>query len=157
MKRIFHLALLLAALTLASCTTLRKTAATSGVETHVCQYPTVADLNVLPKVERTVTWGFVPFNLGQPSLEVRKGNLLAETIKEAGADILLEPQFVYSKRSYGQRTLTVTGYPAQFKDFRKATKDDLEALKVFVPAKERKVYSVSQSWVDKIRHSPKKR
>ena len=146
MKRIILLCMAATALLLSSCTTIRKTAATADVHTGVYQYPTVADLEVLPKVEQTVTWNFVPFNWGQPSLSVRRGNLMAETLKAAGADVLLEPQFVYTKRSFGERTLTVTGFPAKFKDFRKATPDDLKALHELLPANKRKVYNVAEPW-----------
>jgi len=145
MKRILYLSFVLTAL-LASCTTVRKTAATADVRAEVLQYPTVADLDVLPKVEQTVTWNFVPFNWGQPPLGVRKTNLQAEVIKNAGADVLLEPQFIFTKRSFGERTLTVTGYPAKFKDFRKATPEDIEALSKVLPPAERKVHKVSRPW-----------
>ncbi len=146
MKRILYLSLALTALLFASCTTVRKTASTSDIRTEVMQYPTVADLDVLPKVEQTITWNFVPFHWGQPSLDVRKTNLQAEVIKAAGADVLLESQFVFTKRSFGERTLTVTGYPAKFKNFRKATPEDLEALSKVIPAPQQKVYKVSRPW-----------
>ena len=87
MKRILYLSLALTALLFASCTTVRKTASTSDIRTEVMQYPTVADLDVLPKVEQTITWNFVPFHWGQPPLDVRKTNLQAEVIKAAGADV----------------------------------------------------------------------
>lgn len=146
MKRILYLSLALTALLFASCTTVRKTASTSDIRTEVMQYPTVADLDVLPKVEQTITWNFVPFHWGQPSLDVRKTNLQAEVIKAAGADVLLESQFVFTKRSFGERTLTVTGYPAKFKNFRKATPADIEALSKVLPAPQQKVYKVSRPW-----------
>ena len=146
MKRILYLSLALTALLFASCTTVRKTASTSDIRTEVMQYPTVADLDVLPKVEQTITWNFVPFHWGQPPLDVRKTNLQAEVIKAAGADVLLESQFVFTKRSFGERTLTVTGYPAKFKNFRKATPEDIEALSKVLPAQQQKVYKVSRPW-----------
>lgn len=146
MKRILYLSLALTALLFASCTTVRKTATTSDIKTQVMQYPTVADLDVLPKVEQTITWNFVPFHWGQSPLDVRKTNLQAEVIKAAGADVLLESQFVFTKRSFGERTLTVTGYPAKFKNFRKATPEDIEALSKVLPAQQQKVYKVSRPW-----------
>ena len=77
---------------------------------------------------------------------MRKTNLQAEVIKAAGADVLLESQFVFTKRSFGERTLTVTGYPAKFKNFRKATPEDIEALSKVLPAQQQKVYKVSRPW-----------
>lgn len=147
MKRNFILLLAGMALLATSCSTVRKSTSTSmAVESGVYQYPTVADLDVKPKVEKQIVWNFVPFNLGQPSLENRKQNLKADIIKENGADVLLEPQIVYTKKPYGERTLTITGYPATFKDFRKATEADLKALEIVIPAPQMKVYNVSQPW-----------
>lgn len=135
------------ALMATSCSTIKESTSTSMVvESGVYQYPTVADLDVKEKVEKQIVWDFIPFNIGQPSLENRKQNLQAEIIKENNADVLLEPQVVYTKKPYGQRTLTITGYPASFKDFRKASDKDLEALKVVVPAPQMKVYNVAQPW-----------
>lgn len=138
--------LLACAAALASCTVTQKTAVTAPVtDVSVRQYPTVADLEVKPqKVERTETWPFVPFNWGQPSVKVRKGNMVADLLAENGADVLLEPQTVFTKRFLGPRKLTVTGYAATFSNFRKATKEDLEALDMAVPAHEKTVYNVAQ-------------
>ncbi len=134
-----------------ACTTIRKsTSTTLAIDSGVMQYPTVADLDVHEKVETTISWGFVPFNWGQPPLQQRQDNLTADIIKSKGADVLLEPQVVYTKEPYGARTLTITGYPATFKNFRKATSEDLEALKVVTPPHEKKVYRVSQPWYKKI-------
>lgn len=136
---------------MSACTTMRQsTSTTLGIDSNVYQYPTVADLDVHEKVETTVTWGFVPFNWGQPPLQQRKDNLTADIVKNNGADVLLEPQIVYTKQPYGTRTLTITGYPASFKNFRKATSEDLEALKVVTPAQETKVHRVSMPWYKRI-------
>lgn len=137
---------------MSSCTTIRRsTSTTAGVGTVVCQYPTVADLEVHKKVETTITWGFVPFNLGQPTEQQRLENLTAEVIKANGADVLLEPQVVYTKQPFAERTLTIIGYPASFKNFRKATRDDLEALKVVQPSsRETQIMNLSQPWYKKI-------
>lgn len=136
-----------------SCSTLRKSSSTAlPIESSVRQYPTVVDLEVKgEKISKKVEWGFVPFNLGQPSLSNRKQNLVADAIKEQEADILLEPQITYTKVSFGQRTLTVTGYPATFKNFRKATPEDLEALKAVSTQACKDVYRVSsEPWYKRI-------
>ncbi|MDO4164426.1 MAG: hypothetical protein Q4D56_08575 [Bacteroides sp.] len=141
---------------LTSCSTMRKsTSTTLEVSSGIYQYPTVADLQVLPKVEKEVTWNFVPFNWGQPSLDLRKQNMIADIVKENQADVFLEPQISYTKRPFGERTLVITGYPAKFKNFRKANGDDLRALEVIVPAPKMKVYNVSRPWYKKI--FPKKK
>ncbi len=147
MKRQIILMLACMGLIATSCSTVKQSTSTSmAVESGVYQYPTVADLDVKAKVEKTVVWNFKPFNLGEPTLENRKQNLKADIIKENGADVLLEPQMVYTKKPFGERTLTISGYPATFKNFRKADDNDLKALEVVIPAPEMKVYNVSQPW-----------
>lgn len=114
-----------------SCRTLKKsTSSSQNIEAVVKQVPTVVDLNVAPKVEKTVTWNYTLLPWGQPTFSDRKGNLIADMVKESGADILLEPQTTYTKVPFGQRTLTITGYPATYKNFRKATKEDLHAIEI---------------------------
>lgn len=61
------------------------------------------------------------------------------------ADVLLEPQFHFEKTQYGQRSLTVSGYPATYKNFRKATDADLNAIKVCTDSNEKKQYNHEKS------------
>jgi len=128
---------------MSSCSTIRRsTVSTADVFTTVVQYPTVADLDVMNKVEKTMTWTFNPLKL--ENLAQNKTNLQADLLREVNADVLLEPQFIYTKVPYGERTLTVTGYPAKFKNFRKATPEDMDALGVvYETPKDQKVYEVS--------------
>lgn len=154
MKKYLLLVSVVALACLSSCTTVRKTATTTSVNTQVYQYPTVADLDVKGKIEKTVEWNFVPCNFGQPSLELRKNNTVAEIVKENGADVLLEPQISFTKVSFGKRTLVITGYPAAFKSFRKANSADLEALKAVgvegTPGS--KLRCVSRPWYKRVFH-----
>ena len=115
---------------LASCSTVRMTSSSAEVDANVSAYPTIADLKVGPqRVSKTVRWRWNPFNT--TSLKMRRGNAKAELIKEAGADILVEPEYV-------QRTswcnllggyITVSGYPATLDNFRNATPEDIEAIR----------------------------
>lgn len=138
------------ALTMVSCSTVRKsTADTAQVNTNVVQFPTVTDLQVLDKVEKTVYWGFTPFKTRDLKLE--KENLMYDVLKETQADVLLEPQYNFTKVPFGERRLTVTGYPARFTDFRKATEADIEALKAVYGGggaqgccKDQKVYNAAE-------------
>jgi len=147
MKQKLFTLLAACALVLSSCTTVKQTATTAAVETSIHQYPTVADLDIKNKVEARTTWGFRPFHIGEPKLEVAKGNLIAETLKANNADVLLEPQVIFTRTSYGERVLTISGYPAAFKNFRKATEADLEALKATrcCPENQRTVYNVARN------------
>lgn len=148
MKRNTLIIYSLIGLFLSSCSMMKESTATDlRVISEIHQYPTVTDLNVLQKVDTAISWNYTPFNFGQPSLNNRETNLVADIIKSNGADVLLEKQIVYTKVPYGARTLTITGYPAKFKDFRKATKEDLEALRAIAPIQVQKkaVYQVSES------------
>lgn len=153
MKRNIILLLTSVAIVLTSCSTMKKsTSTTLNVESGIYQYPTVADLEVKEKVETKITWNYVPFNIGQPPLDLRKNNLIADIIKENNADVLLEPQITFTKRPFSRRSLTITGFPATFKNFRKADKEDLKALEVVIPAHKAKVYNVAQPLHKKIFH-----
>ena len=65
---------------------------------------------------------------------------IAELLEEQKADVLLEAQFTFQRTPYGERVLTVTGFPAVYKNFRKATKGDLDAIKA-IPANEKTTYN----------------
>jgi hypothetical protein len=111
-----------------SCATVSNTATTAPVSNSVEQYPTVANLDVdSQKVEKTVTWNWTPFG-SLYSFEQRRQNLTADLLKEKNADVLVEPQYTYTKHSFGPRTLTIYGFPAHLKNFRKATPDDVSAI-----------------------------
>lgn len=138
--------LLICAALFSSCSVTQKMAVSSPVEdVGVHQYPTVADLDIKPqKVTSTEEWRFVPFNWGQPTLDVRKGNMIAEMLEANGGDVLLEPHTVYTKRMFGKRTLKISGFVASFDNFRKASDEDLKALEIGYRKSERPVYNVSK-------------
>ena len=151
MKKQMFLLLACGALAFSSCSTMRQSTSSSvAIDASVYQYPTVADLDVRPKVEKTVEWSWYLFKFGRPSLELRKSNLMADVVKENGADVLLEPQMRYTKRPFGRRTLTVTGFPAVFKNFRMATPEDLKALEVVGRERDMRVYNVAQPWYKRL-------
>lgn len=125
-KYIFGLIIL--GLNFTACTTVRKaSSSTAAIDAKVIQYPAVADLQVKEKVEKTVTW---PFRFIEEPLRERKNNLVADILRSERADVMFQMQSTYTKRPFGQRTLTVTGYPATFKDFRNATDEDIKAFDI---------------------------
>lgn len=133
------------ALVSTSCATLQKKTSTSvAVDTKVAQFPTIADLDVQSKVSKTVEWYWNPFEFMQISVKQRKENLKADIVKEANADVLLEPQVTYTKTPFGKREIEITGYPATFKNFRKATSEDLEALKAVSDSQEKQIVVVKK-------------
>ncbi len=112
-----------------SCSMMKEsTTTTLDIQSGVYQYPTVADMDVTAKAEKTVKWNFVPFQFKDPSLDKLALNTVAELLKEKDCDVLLEPQYIYTKVPYGERTLTILGFPAKYKNFRKATTEDIKAI-----------------------------
>ncbi len=129
MKKIFF-ALLFAAFAFSSCSTLQKsTARYVGIEAEINQYPTVTDLELADKaVTAEVTWNWSLLSFGTQGLNDRKMNLIADMLKKHNADVLVEPRYQFVKTSFGPRKLTVTGYPAKYKNFRSASEKDLKAV-----------------------------
>ena len=141
MKKALLSALAISLLAFTSCSTIKRTATTADVQLNVCQYPTVVDIEVTNKVELVKTWSFAPFNWGEPKLHLLKGNLIAESLNANDADLIIDPQFSFTKKSYGQRRLVITGYLAKYKNFRKATPEDLRAIEATHGSNERTVYN----------------
>lgn len=114
---------------LASCTSIKSTSNDIDVPAQVASYPTVADLHVSSqRLSRSTSWKWNPFNT--TSLAARKGNLKAELISDAEADIIVEPEFMQKTSLFNLLggSLTVTGYPAKLDNFRPATPADIAAL-----------------------------
>lgn len=121
MKRISIL-LLSSALLLSSCHTLTKTARTADVGTSL-QSATVVDL--VPATEQRITHTI------EPTKDILRGGMdnvrqavIHEALVEKGnnADVLLEPQYVVSKKKtlFGSKitSITVSGRPAYYTNFR---------------------------------------
>lgn len=77
-------------------------------------------------VSKTTTWFTGLFN--RTDLEQRKTNLINELCREVGADVLVDPQFTYSKKILGGGKLTVRGYPAKYKKFRILSEEEIDSL-----------------------------
>lgn len=124
----YKLGLIASALLLAtSCSTVRHTSDVAPVETKVVSL-TVADIDISPKkVSRTTTWSYSPFT--RVDINTLKSNTEALLLDEAGADVLVEPQYIVER--YGLLRggkITVTGYPAKYKDFHKMTPAEAEIV-----------------------------
>ena len=136
-------------LLVSSCTTLKKTATTADVENNVLQHPVVVNTIVKEKISATKTWYWKPFHCGELKYEIAKGNIVAETLKEHEADGLLEPQVIFTRTPFGERVLTVTGFPAIYKDFRNATPQDLELINSCKEANEKVKYNKDETFLKK--------
>lgn len=127
-----HHYILFLSLLLASCGTLKKYDSKAvSIDCSVVQCPTMAELNVQENsISGSVEWKDKWFRRSIP-LSIHKGNLIAELMQQAKADVLVEPRFTFEQDQAGRnsRKLTVTGYPATFRNFRPATPADVELLK----------------------------
>ncbi len=151
MKKIFF-GLLVAVFALSSCSTLRRSTAVSmNIEAEINQYPTVTDLTLAQKpVTASMEWNWTPFAFMQQSLGERKENLIADILKKQGADVLVEPRYEFTKTTFGPRKLTITGYPATYKNFRPAGKEDLKAIHTAAHIRQLKKQVNSENFIDKL-------
>lgn len=116
MKKIVLAALVFAAMGLTSCSSLHKTATVEDINTEISA-TSYADLVVSPnKISFTY----------KPTASERRGGeknaircAVAEALKANGnADVLVAPQYIIKKKKGNVKEVTVTGYPATYKNFR---------------------------------------
>jgi len=112
-----------------SCSTISHTSQTVGVDSNVYNL-TVADMDVdKQKVSTTVDWKWTP--LSTVSIETQKENAAAELMKQTKADVVVEPQYTVKRRGlFRGGSVTITGYPARYSNFRTMSKEDAEKIAV---------------------------
>ncbi|MFH0867245.1 MAG: hypothetical protein V1904_13705 [Bacteroidota bacterium] len=90
----------------------------------VIQKPVLVDLDVkITKVTATST-GILSKGT---TVESVKAQAVADAVKQAGADVLVEP--IFETTISGKRvTAIVTGFPATYKNFRSITAEDMPLL-----------------------------
>ncbi|MBD5228704.1 MAG: hypothetical protein HDS69_01460 [Bacteroidales bacterium] len=117
----------IAALALSSCSTITHTSQTAAVDTQVYNL-TVADMKVASKKDSvTVDWKWNP--LSTVSLKAQKESATHTLLGKSDADVLVEPQYIVNRRGiFRGGSVTVTGYPATYSDFRPMTADDAEKI-----------------------------
>lgn len=89
----------------------------------IIQKPVIADLDV----KDTKVIGTAEARAEVPFSTI-KVNAVADALKKASADVLVEPIFE-SEKANGRTTVTVTGFPASYKNFRTITEGDTALLK----------------------------
>lgn len=111
---------------LCSCSTISHTASTADVDTHLYNL-TVADMKVSDsKVSKTIQWDWVGM---AGSDKAKKDQVTSEALKDANADLLVEPQYIVNKRGlFRGGSVTVTGYPATYSNFRPLTQADADII-----------------------------
>ena len=124
MKHI-HLVITLSILFLASCTTQHAitTKTTDIYGSGVIQKPVLVDMDVKEeKVSATIN------ARGKKVSDDLKNQVLAEAIKKSNADVLVEPRFETDIKGR-KMTVTVTGFPATYKNFHTIKQEEVELLK----------------------------
>lgn len=118
MKKAF-LSIIVVGMTLASCTTVTKTATTLDVENS---------LNTVTKADLTVSPTRISYTYNPAKKERKAGrrNVLNAAVQAAlaangGGDVLVAPEYTVVNKSglFGSKikSVTVTGYPATYKNF----------------------------------------
>lgn len=117
----------IAALALSSCSTITHTSQTAAVDTQVYNL-TVADMKVAAKKDSvTVDWKWNP--LSTISLSAQKETATHTLLGKSEADVLVEPEYIVKRRGlFRGGSVTVTGYPATYSNFRAMTADDAEKI-----------------------------
>ena len=116
-----------ATLSLMSCSSVAKfsTAKTIDITPTIVQKPTVADMQVNEKK----VMGTYTGKLKTTTLETIKSEAVASALKSVNADILVEPRFDTTING-SQTTVTVSGFPATFKNFRAMKEEDIPLMKI---------------------------
>lgn len=125
MKVRLTFATVLAVAALTSCTTISNTAYTDTTKSSIVNM-TVADLDVKPEtVSYTYNWKWNPFQ----SVDSRKKTAEYGALKEAKADVIVEPTYeVVKKGLFRGGSVTVSGHPATYVKFRPMEQKDAEMI-----------------------------
>jgi DNA/RNA endonuclease YhcR with UshA esterase domain len=124
MKHISTL-MILAMVALSSCKTQHSiTTKTSDINgAGVIQKPVIVDMEVKEEKVFGTSNG-----KGKQITDDLKNQAIADAVKKSNADVLIEPRFETDIK--GRRiTVTVTGFPANYKNFRPIKQEDVELLK----------------------------
>lgn len=121
MKKVLFISLcLVASVCFFSCTTESKTFVSTTSRTLEPKiYPILADLDI--KTQKvTGVYNYECDNGEFVDENVLKSNAVYQALKEIKADILVAPQYQVTTKTMGRQyiTVTVTGYPAFYKNFR---------------------------------------
>lgn len=129
MSRVLTLLFLAAAISSCAVVKTHTTKTSEIYSSGVIQKPVVVDLDVKDtKVTGTATAS------SSTLITAAKNDAVYEALKSSNADILIEPKFE-TVTAKGTTTVTVTGYPATYKNFRPITEKDTTFLKMGITQK----------------------
>jgi hypothetical protein len=119
-----------------SCRTIKNTTTkdTDVAGPTVIQKPVIADLDVKEKKVTGTFSGSSSF-----SMSYAKNMAIADALKASNADVLIEPRFETIK-SWRNIEVTVTGYPATYKNFRPMEAADTIFVNTAEPARDLQLF-----------------
>lgn len=133
MKRFLIIAFV--ASVLSSCAvTKTRTARTADISSEITQMPTVVELDVADKREKSdvFEWANRMFSFKRRiGVKEKTQEAVAQILERTDADVLIEPKVSVDRRIKPfatDYTLSVSGYPAKYKAFRTATVEDIETV-----------------------------
>ena len=114
-------------LALTSCSTIQHTASTTDVDTQIYNL-TVADLKVAKeRATTTAEWKWNPWS--RLSLNSQKNTVTARLMQETKSDLIVDPQYTVERRGFMRGgTVTITGYPAKYENFRNMSPDEAKTI-----------------------------
>ena len=117
-----------ALLSFASCAPIMTASTSKTLDIYgagVVQKPIIAEMDVkITKVTGTATGG-------SSAVEALKQEAVTNALKDAKADVLVEPQ--YDTQTKGMKaTVTVTGFPATYTGFHQVTKEEIPLIEAGV-------------------------
>ena len=125
MRKIIYLIVIFAFMT--SCIMKKtETATTKTLDINgagVILKPTIVDLDV----NGAKVSGRAVAKFGE-NIEDVKTLLVAEVLRKANADVLVEPRYAFETVN-NETTISVSGYPATYKNFRPIKEEDLKLIK----------------------------
>ncbi|RYY44249.1 MAG: hypothetical protein EOO06_18460 [Chitinophagaceae bacterium] len=128
MKQTLSISLLIIiSLSIASCSSMKSTSNTSKTlniyGSGVIQKPVIVELDV----RQTKVTASYTGKVGS-SLDALKAQAVSIAVKNAGADVLVEPTYsIVTNKAIS--TVTVTGFPATYKNFRDIKPEDVPLIK----------------------------
>lgn len=104
--------------------------------------PTIADLEIASnKITESVSFDNMLTSTDvkrlendqfSKNIELIKSLTISKAVKKHNADVIVAPIFdIETSRDYSTITVTVSGYPATYKNFRKMTENDANAMRVY--------------------------
>ena len=110
---------------LSSCSVFQRSSRSIYANPEVSATITAADLVVSPVKVFGDTEGMSQSSSLRGTKKECESYAIAVALEKVGADVLVEPRFTYKYTNGKLKKVTVSGYPATYKDFRKANRADL--------------------------------